>query len=64
MQTLDHIGSEAHQDGSKPAVRVVLDQDLARQIENWRRKQDVIPSRAEALRQLAARSLAAEHAVA
>jgi hypothetical protein len=48
----------------KPAVRIEMDDDFARAVEDWRRRQPVIPSKAQALRLLAARSLAAEHAAA
>jgi hypothetical protein len=53
-----------HATPKKPAVRIEMDEDFARALEDWRRQQAVIPSRAEAVRQLAARSLAADHAAA
>jgi hypothetical protein len=64
MQPAETFRSAAsHDSGSSVRVVLLLDQDLARQIEDWRRLQDVIPNRADARFHLA-RSLAAEHAAA
>jgi hypothetical protein len=51
-------------EAGKMALRVDLDTDLARQLENWRRQQPTIPSRAEGVRRLIARALANEHVAA
>jgi hypothetical protein len=64
MSTAEPFGSAAPHDSGKSFVRVALNDALVRAIDDFRRQQTTIPSRAEALRQLAARSLAAEHAAA
>jgi hypothetical protein len=65
MQSAETFRSAAsHDSGSSVRVVLLLDPSLARQIENWRRVQDVIPNRADAIRFHVARSLAAEHATA
>jgi hypothetical protein len=65
MQTAETFSSPASRDNAS-SVRVVLllDHDLARQIEDWRRTQDVIPNRTDAIRFHVARSLASEGAAA
>jgi hypothetical protein len=45
---------------AKTALRVDLDSSLAQQLEDWRRQQPVIPTRAEGIRRLLARALANE----
>jgi hypothetical protein len=40
------------------SVHLRLDDDLARELEDWRRRQDAIPSRPAAVRRLMARALA------
>jgi hypothetical protein len=54
----------AESDAGRMALRVDLDGALARDLENWRRQQPVIPSRAEGVRRLIARALANEHIAA
>jgi hypothetical protein len=51
---------ETAQHESGQYVRLVLDNDLYREIENWRRQQETIPSKAAAIRRLLARALANE----
>lgn len=41
----------------KSSVRVEFDDDLARQLEDWRRKQPQIPSKAACVRHLVKRAL-------
>jgi hypothetical protein len=41
-----------------------MDRDLLRTVDNWRRGQDEIPSRAEAVRRLMSRALVNDHAAA
>jgi metal-responsive CopG/Arc/MetJ family transcriptional regulator len=64
MQTVESYRSSEPHDSTRSFVRVALDDELLRAIDNFRRKQPDIPSRAEALRQLAARSLTADCAAA
>jgi len=40
------------------SVRVVFDDELARQLEDWRRRQPQIPTIAEGVRRLVARGIA------
>jgi hypothetical protein len=66
MQSAETFGSSASHDSDTSGVRVVLllDPDLARRVEDWRRAQGVIPTRTDAIRFHLSRSLAAEHATA
>jgi hypothetical protein len=57
------MGDSTPADAGK-SIRVELDDELARQLDAWRRKQDRIPSTAAAVRSLLSRSLASEIAAA
>jgi hypothetical protein len=58
----DPAGSETR----SSAVRVEFDDELSRQLEDWRRRQPEIPSKAASVRELVARALSYDstHAVA
>jgi hypothetical protein len=47
---------------AKTSIRVEFDGELTRQLEDWRRRQPVIPTGAEAVRHHMARSLASDSA--
>ncbi len=54
------MGEHTHADAAKASIRVELDDQLARQVDQWRRQQDRIPSVAAAVRSLLSRGLASD----
>jgi hypothetical protein len=64
MHTAEPFGSAAKHDAGKSSVRVELDDALSRELENWRRRQTTIPSKAEGVRRLLSRALANDNVAA